>query len=143
MSGGTQTSIAMNLFLDDERMPSSAFYITRDTRYNLLEWKIVRDYFAFTETIMDEYAFTGKLPEIISFDHDLADIHYEDAGKKEIDYSRYDEKTGYHCAQWLVDFCMDRNLKLPECLVHSMNTVGKRNIEGLLTSFRKHEADTR
>jgi hypothetical protein len=64
--------------------------------------------------------------------------------KEEKDYTKkffipptFSEKTGYDCAKWLVNFCMDNNLKLPEYYVHSMNPVGRRNILGYLDNYVK------
>ena len=62
------------------------------------------------------------LPDVISFDHDLADI---------------DDKSGYDCAKYLVDYCMDNNKRLPSFRVHSANPVGKENIEYLLNNFKR------
>jgi len=75
----------------------------------------VYDYEEFTEFISQ-----NGLPDFISFDHDLGL-----------------EKTGYDCAKWLVEFCLDKNLILPEFQVHSQNPVGKENIEALLNNFKK------
>ncbi len=66
------------------------------------------------------------LPNFISFDHDLGE-----------------EKTGYDCAKFLVDYCLDQNLKLPEFYVHSQNPVGKENIEKLLDNFNKFKDNFR
>ena len=60
------------------------------------------------------------LPDFISFDHDLGE-----------------GKSGFDCAKWLVGYCLDSNLKLPEFLVHSQNPVGKENIDGLFSNFSK------
>ena len=64
--------------------------------------------------------------------------------KEEKDYTKnffipptFSEKTGYDCTKWLVNFCMDNNLKLPDYYSHSMNTVGRRNILGYLDNFVK------
>lgn len=48
------------------------------------------------------------------------------------------EKTGYDCAKWLVEYCLDNNLKLPKWNIQSANPVGKDNINGLLLSFSKN-----
>lgn len=47
----------------------------------------------------------------------------------------YFEKTGYECAKWLVEYCLDNDLDLPLCYVHSMNPVGKDNINNLLKNY--------
>ena len=119
------------LFLDDMRMPDCVFLYTGNRIYNSGDWVIVRNYGEFVD-----YITINGIPSLISFDHDLADIHYLDAGS-DINYSNYDEKTGYHCALWLVDYCMDNGLDLPEYLVHSMNTTGATNIRGLLQGYKK------
>lgn len=86
------------------------------------------------------------LPEIISFDHDLADEHYTpeeywndyDSSKAYQESMEYTEKTGYDCAKWLVDYCIDNDIDLPKYYCHSFNPVGKDNILGLLNNFKKN-----
>ena len=120
-----------NLFLDDFRRPEDAFSYMGLAVYNLEEWIIVRNYYAFI-TIIEKKG----VPEKISFDHDLADIHYK---VQDFDYDTPDyEKTGYHCAKWLIDFCLDNNYELPkEIIIHSMNPYGSRNIKSLFDTFYK------
>lgn len=78
------------------------------------------------------------LPDFISFDHDLADEHYEDILDFGIaNYESYTEKTGYECAKWLVDYCIDHKIPLPEYAVHSDNPVGSANIISYLKSAEK------
>lgn len=73
------------------------------------------------------------LPHVICFDHDLSDIH--------IKKSTYKEKTGFDCAKWLTEYCMDKNLKLPIHLLQTSNPVGKKNIDDLLISFKKWQEE--
>lgn len=83
------------------------------------------------------------LPDIISFDHDLADQHYTpeeywddyDKSKEYQDAQNYTEKTGLDCAKWLVDYCIDNKKKMPTFYVHSANPVGADNIRGLLNNY--------
>lgn len=74
----------------------------------------VRSYAEFVAYIT-EYG----LPDFISFDHDLGL-----------------EENGYDCAKWLVNYCLDNDLRLPEFAVHSQNPVGKENISSLLNNFK-------
>ncbi len=60
-----------NLFLDDMRIPEAVFKYIGDDRYINNDWVIVRSYNEFTKHIRKH-----GIPETISFDHDLADIHY-------------------------------------------------------------------
>lgn len=66
------------------------------------------------------YIIKNGLPDFISFDHDL--------GLQE---------SGFDCAKWLVNYCLDNNLQLPAFNVHSQNPVGKQNIYSLLQNFKK------
>ena len=116
------------LYLDDFRDPRDSFFYLGKPIYNSSSWKVVRSYDEFVK-----YINTHGLPSIISFDHDLADEHYETDNIDE-----YKEKTGYECAKWLVNYCIDNNTKLPEYLCHSQNPVGKKNIMTLLDNFKKH-----
>lgn len=76
----------------------------------------VRSYREFVDWI----TFHG-LPAYISFDHDL--------GLAE---------SGYDCAKWLVEYCLDHEVSLPDFDVHSQNPVGKENIIALLNNFIKY-----
>ena len=65
-----------------------------------------------------EYITQNGLPDFISFDHDLGE-----------------DESGYDCAKYLVEYCIEHNLQLPKFSVHSQNPVDKENIERLLNNF--------
>ncbi|WP_353149525.1 cyclic-phosphate processing receiver domain-containing protein [Chryseobacterium sp.] len=115
------------LFLDDIRYPVEAYHYTRQDIFLKGEWHIVRNYEQFVNRILEK-----GLPELISFDHDLADKQSSVQNSREAM-----EKTGYDCAKWLVEYCIDNHLDLPEFYCHSMNPVGKENIISLLKNFKK------
>jgi hypothetical protein len=113
------------LFLDDLRNPSDCLYFSHlnvNLEIYLQDWVIVRSYTVFVKWIE-----TNGLPDFISFDHDL--------GLPEL--PEFEEQNGMTCAKWLVNYCMDHNVILPDFAVHSSNPVGKQNIEGLLMGFGK------
>jgi len=124
------------LFLDDIRMPIEVFAYKQNKIYKE-HWFIIRNFNQFVDLIEKNYAKHKILPIIISFDHDLADFHYTQMNNGEIDYSDVNEKTGYHCAKWLVNFCIERKLEIPNYLVHSMNIVGSKNIESYIESAKR------
>jgi len=80
---------------------------------------LVKNYEEFTVFILQ-----NGLPDFISFDHDLGL-----------------EESGFDCAKWLVNYCLDYQKKLPEFVVHSKNPVGEENIESLLNHFKKTQND--
>jgi hypothetical protein len=132
------------LFLDDVRNPSQClsycykWYGLDNLRYKKEDWEIVRNYDQFVAWITE-----NGLPDLVSFDHDLAEAHYHESmykgGKVYMKYlETVSEKTGAHCAQWLIDYCIDNKKLLPEFMVHSMNPVGRENIISLLTNFKQH-----
>lgn len=118
------------LYLDDIRVPTNTYPTTNNS-----EWAIVRNYDEFIKTIGND-----GLPFLISFDHDLGDEHYVHgfAGKAP-EYDKYSEKTGMECAKWLVEYCMDNNLSLPQFNVHSANPIGAENIRSYLESFERSQ----
>jgi hypothetical protein len=125
-----------NLFLDDVRVPTNVTWaaIPQDQHYS-----VVRNYDQFISLIL-----ARGVPKYVCYDHDLADAHYESfnsidgQGGLNIDYSKYREKTGYDCAKWLVDFCQRQNIKHPPYIVHSLNPVGKKNIESYIENYNKN-----
>jgi hypothetical protein len=132
----------INLFLDDIRVPCDVSHYVQNPAikrfYCEEEFEIVRSYKEFRDYIID-----NGVPDLISFDHDLADEHYHPSmySGPEVynkNYETFQEKTGYDCAKFLVEYCMDYEVDLPTCLVHSMNPTGKVNIESLLNNFRIH-----
>jgi len=121
----------MKLFLDDNRKPYDVFKLTINPVYENNNWDIVKTYEDFTS-----YIEKNGIPEMISFDHDLSFDHYYDENQKgELNYDEFKEKTGYHCAQWLIEYCKKNSLNLPTWFIHSANPVGSQNIKKLLTDF--------
>jgi len=124
-----------NLFLDDDpnRIPHKLTWI----ELPLVEWVIVRNYNDFVETILRD-----GMPEIISFDHDLADEHYKEFfttqdERREIDYSKLSERTGYHCAKWLASYCIESDTPIPQYYIHTLNPAGHMNILSILECAKR------
>jgi hypothetical protein len=112
------------LFLDDIRNPTDCLLYMdskiQDIDIYRKEWQVVRSFDEFVAWIE-----TNGLPDFISFDHDL--------GLPED--SNTEEQNGMTCAKWLVNYCLDNDLKLPDFVVHSSNPAGAKNIEELLKGF--------
>ena len=98
------------LWLDDLRDPKD--FIKNYNSYSVI-W--IKDYSRFIEFVNE-----GHLPDIVDFDHDLGE-----------------GKSGYECAKYLVNWCIDNNVRLPEIVIHSSNPVGRGNIESLVNSYKK------
>jgi hypothetical protein len=116
------------LWLDDLRNPKLADWLmcyAPEFAYGEGEVHWVKKYSEFVDWITE-----NGLPDLICFDHDLSDIHYNK--------STYKEKTGFTCAQWLVDYCINNDKMIPAFRIQSANPVGKANIEGLLNGAIKH-----
>jgi hypothetical protein len=113
------------LFLDDIRFPEDVRY---DYNFGTYRGVIIC-------RSMDDAVWCVKqygLPTFISFDHDLADVHYETGDG---------EKTGYTFAKWFCDYIMDNSLDIPEGFsyhVHSMNPVGAENIRAYMKNFLEY-----
>ena len=123
----TYNAQGYKLFLDDERYPEQVTWVQLPTNFRN-HYKIVRSYDEFVRCIERR-----GLPEFVTFDHDLAMEHYREgfagAAPK---YEEYKEKTGYHCAEWLVHYCVMNDLQIPPFQVHSMSPVGRDNIRRVL-----------
>ena len=119
------------LYLDDCRTPRPNHWFN---------WVVVRSYQDFVSYIRAQ-----GVPKFMSFDHDLADEHvgqacYNDLnGIEEFNYSLCTEKTGYHCAQWLREYCLDNDIPMPHFTVHSANPCGAENILHLLNNLQKQQ----
>jgi len=132
------------LFLDDLRTPYSAYEYTRYTPFLVSDWKIARNYNQFVKYIKSNWEKHQYFPELIAFDHDLSDSHYFPNSNWDnyVEWEKtqdFKEKNGYECAKWLVNFCVENDLDLPDWVCHSMNPVGRDNINFLLENFKKHK----
>ena len=121
------------LFLDDIRQISDVRKYCVLPNINDKEWIIARNYKEFVDLIT-----LRGVPQFVSFDHDLGLSHYgHGLNNDEIPYDSYKEKTGYDAAKWLINYCMERRIKHPPYVVHSMNPIGKSNIESYINSYNK------
>lgn len=114
----------MNIFLDDIRTPDMSHNNDKGLGIHYSsdkKWIIVRNYFDFIKFIDDNL----HKVDLISFDHDIASYD----GDKEF--------TGKDAANYLINKCIDYNVKLPNWFVHSDNTSGKANITGIMLNYLK------
>ena len=114
------------IYLDDIRTPKEDI------------WMVVRNYDEFVEAVT---SIGLKNIDVISLDHDLGDTAMTEyftnvSPNYKLDYSNIVEKTGMDCAKWLVEYCINNNLKFPDYEVHSMNVIGKMNIKSYIESFK-------
>lgn len=134
--------MSYKLFLDDYRIPLDCVQYMHqrigkeNPIYLETDWVKAVNYRHFVR-IIDRLG----IPALVSFDHDLADGHYhQNMQEGEINYTsddfkNDDHKTGYHCAQYLIEKCAELNVPMPKFYVHSMNPAGTENIIQLLRSF--------
>ena len=121
-----------NLFLDDLRVPSDCSLYIDEKRYFEFDWLVVRCYTDFISVIEKKWQ-SGAFPSIVSFDHDLDHEHYDSSmfvssEAYENAYLKFTIPTGRKAAEYLVNFCREKQIALPECLVHTMNPAGEIRI---------------
>lgn len=121
------------LYLDDIRTPI-------ETIEGYQPWSVVRNYEEFVRHIE-----LNGIPNLISFDHDLADEHMFDyydkqaRGVKTISYDNFKEKTGVDCLNWLIEYVLDGKEASPFIVwVHSHNPMGAQNILIKASNFMRH-----
>jgi hypothetical protein len=84
------------------------------------EWVIARNYDEFINIINANF----DQIDFISFDHDISSYDIDE-----------NELTGKDAANYLIEYCLDNNKKLPDWFVHSDNTGGNKNIRQLLANY--------
>lgn len=105
------------LFLDDERMPYDVTWL----KLPYVKWTIVRTVKQF------ESAYKAVDFDVVSLDHDLQD------------FAEGFEQTGKHAAMLIVHLDDIGVKPLPEIIVHSMNPVGKENIEQYIDFYLRYK----
>lgn len=122
------------LWLDDERDPTYGTWLDNyapeyANDQNSVVW--VESYADFCAYITQE-----GLPDMIAFDHDLGftNEYYIENNLP----SPEPDKTGYDCAKWLIDYCIQHDKELPKWVIQSANPVGADNINGIFISFLKN-----
>ena len=121
------------LWLDDVRDPFQNDWLNFSPIGKLVDVHWVTTYQEFIDWIMN-----NGLPDAVCFDHDLSDLQaFKSSYHEMVEDIECNEKAGYDCAKWLVDYCIDNNKPLPEYAIQSANPVGKENINSLLTNFKK------
>ena len=135
-----------NLFLDDVRQPADCLTYINNRAYVELKWDVVKTHASFVKHIEDKWK-EGEFPSTVSFDHDLAPEHYHPsmyAGVKAYNsaYQKMEEPTGRSSAEWLVKFCIENELEMPRCYIHSMNPAGRERIRQTLGDYERFMART-
>jgi len=120
------------LFLDDTRNPFDleANWLVFSP-FELLEgdeviW--VKSYNEFVEYITD-----FGVPDGICFDHDLGGDEWQSLL----------EKNGKDCANFLVEYCLDYDVKLPLWNCQTSNPSGKENINSIMNNFKKYQDESK
>lgn len=128
------------LWLDDLRNPNEGSWIEQFApefkKSHHIIWVL-----SFTE--FTEWIEKNGLPDKICFDHDLGEdvainLVAKGVNKKKAREAKKLAKSGYDCAKWLVDYCIDNKKEIPDWNVQSANPVGKENINGLLNNAKNH-----
>jgi hypothetical protein len=124
-----EEAMRYKLYLDDMRYPPDD-----------PEWRLARNYH---DAIW--YVKTYGVPYHVSFDHDLADVHYDQPDYGHSDDFMVSERvpyefTGYDFAKWLCNYFQDNNVDLSDFTfhVHSANPVGAENIRNYMISFLRN-----
>ena len=100
------------IWLDDFREP--AHFLYEDFGCKKEDIVVCKNYDEFVNAVTNEY------PDWVCYDNDLGE-----------------EKTGYDCAKWLVNYCIEKGLDVPDWSIQSSNPVGAENIDKLLKRFRE------
>lgn len=123
------------LWLDDIRDPNTGNWLDYSPIQKPYDVIWVKSYKEFVDWIK-----INGLPTAICFDHDLGMIVTLAAREKGMskrksrELKKY-EMSGYDCAKWLVEYCIDNDLDVPLYNIQSANPVGKENIDMLFKNY--------
>ena len=86
--------------------------------------KIDNLYWATSFDVFKQCIIRHGLPNYIFFDHDLGLTENGEVAP-----------SGYDCAKWLVNYCLEQGIPTPSYFIQSMNPVGKENIQSLIDNY--------
>jgi hypothetical protein len=130
------------LWLDDIRNPREEIWwnwiIQAELNPDDYDIVWVKSHAEFTKWIT-----VNGLPAVICFDHDLGEDLAKGRvskgmSKRQARILKRETLSGFDCAKWLIEFCLDNELNAPEYRIQSANPVGAENIKGLIENFRKN-----
>ena len=114
----------VSVFIDDERFPLDIKNLMGE--FFVENWIIIRNYTDFVKVIDENI----ENINIVSFDHDIACF----VGDKEF--------TGKDCADYLINKCIEKNIKFPNWFVHTQNIIGRQNVISSILTYLKYFEDT-
>lgn len=116
------------ILIDDERNFEDIKWIGYNNVSEVIvlrTFKQFKDYVNNLSTIKDSF---------FTFDHDLQDFYNKPYSDRLYEY------TGLDCAKYLIEAIMDRpelDIKDLNYVTHTMNPVGRENIESYIESYKK------
>jgi len=118
------------IFLDDERSPKDVTWVDYNGMFGDCNYHFPSSSKEWYDCLKVAYN-RGMVSDIIfSFDHDIQSFGADGA-----------EITGYDCLKSLVSLCLDNNITLPKCVFHTMNHIGKENMESYYKNALKFEVE--
>ena len=127
-----------NIFLDDSRNITEAFYKFNNPIYN--SCITIKNYKDFTEYIENRFNKDGSYPAFISFDFHLTNVTMSVTEDKTIFFNEESyQETGLECAEWVVNFCKINNIPIPKYFFHDDNLWGKRKITKIFTEAEQNK----
>ena len=84
-----------------------------------------------TENIAWVKTYDEFVTQVKAFDKDISSciVHF--------DHDLGEDKDGYDCAKWLIDWCLQNDYGVPDYDIQSANPVGRQNIESVFESYWK------
>lgn len=101
-----------HIWLDDMRHPNIPYYSIGEQVF----W--VKDYDTFVSGVKSLKEHISEC--MVHFDHDLGE-----------------GKSGYDCAKFLIEWCLENDYPAPDYAIQSENPVGIKNIESVFESYWK------
>lgn len=114
------------IFLDDERLPTDVTWVEYPNNILWLVKNRATDFMScISQTAREDFKNL-----VISFDHDIQSYTPEGT-----------EETGYDCLKYLVNYLIELGVDkdgLPSVYFHTMNPIGKKNMESYWNNFVKY-----
>lgn len=122
--------MAYRILLDSQQSLEELYLKTQNPIYQEGEWIQCKNILDFTKVIVENQIESKIMPELISYEFGFGfDIVDKTVNPR--------AETGVDAIQWLIKFCIERRVQLPDWFIHTEDPTQKYNMSTILRNSKE------